>query len=343
MPRSKSDEDLFQNSTMTFGEHLEELRVCLWRALIGLMIGFAVGLFVSPQVVDGIQKPLRKALEKHYKDQSVAWVEAHKKELDDLAYPEDFIERVEEEGLFPETVFVSPRELKSQLNLDLPSKEAAEDDEEDLVELILWREIAKDKRVRTSSLSAPEPFMIFVKGGLLVGVLLSSPWIFWQIWTFVAAGLYKNEKRYVHLFMPISFLLFAGGASLAFFFVFGPVLKFLFTFNEWLNIDPDVRISEWTGFVMMLPLGFGIAFQLPLVMLFMERIGIFSVKAYLSKWRIAILVIFVIAMFLTPADPTSMLLMAVPLTVLYFFGILLCKYMPKGRSPFDEPEDESDD
>ncbi len=125
--------------------------------------------------------------------------------------------------------------------------------------------------------------------------------------------------------------------------MFGPVLKFLFTFNEWLGIDPDMRISEWTGFVLMLPLGFGIAFQLPLVMLFMERIGIFSVEAYLTKWRIAILVIFVIAMFLTPADPQSMLLMALPLTVLYFFGILLCHYLPRGRNPFDGPEDESDD
>ena len=62
----------------------------------------------------------------------------------------------------------------------------------------------------------------------------------------------------------------------------------------------------------------------------------FDVKTYLEKWRIAILVIFVVAMVLTPADPYSMLLMAVPLTILYFGGILLCKYLPKGRSPFDE-------
>jgi sec-independent protein translocase protein TatC len=343
MPRFKSDEDLFRDSTMTFGEHLEELRVCLWRALIGLMLGFLLGLFVSPQVVDGIQTPLRKALQEHYHDQSVAWVEAHKQELHDLGYPEHFIDRVDKEGLLPETVFISPHELRSRLSLNLADEPAMEEDRGDLAELILWKEIAKDKRVRTSALNAHEPFMIFVKGGMLVGAILSSPWIFWQIWTFVAAGLYKNEKRYVHLFMPISFFLFASGVILAFFFVFGPVLKFLFTFNDWLHIDPDVRISEWTGFVLMLPLGFGISFQLPLVMLFMERIGLFSVEAYLTKWRIAILVIFVISMFLTPADPQSMLLMAIPLTVLYFLGILFCKHLPKARSPFDEPDDESQD
>ena len=103
-----------------------------------------------------------------------------------------------------------------------------------------------------------------------------------------------------------------------------------------MGIGQDVRINEWLGFVLLLPLGFGISFQLPLVMLFLERIGIFDVAAYLSRWRIAILVIFVLAMFLTPADPTSMVLMAFPLTVLYFLGILLCRYMPRSHSPFDE-------
>ena len=88
--------------------------------------------------------------------------------------------------------------------------------------------------------------------------------------------------------------------------------------------------------VVIVPLGFGISVQLPLVRLFLERIGIFDVQAYLSKWRIAILVIFVLAMFLTPADPTSMILMAAPLTVLYFLGVLLCKCMPRRSSPFEE-------
>jgi sec-independent protein translocase protein TatC len=84
------------------------------------------------------------------------------------------------------------------------------------------------------------------------------------------------------------------------------------------------------GIVLYLPLGFGISFQLPLVMLFVERIGLVTVKTYLSSWRVAILAIFVMAMILTPSpDPVSMLLMAGPLTALYFGGILLCQFMPK--------------
>ncbi|MCA9206398.1 MAG: twin-arginine translocase subunit TatC, partial [Planctomycetales bacterium] len=158
-------------------------------------------------------------------------------------------------------------------------------------------------------------------------------------WLFVAAGLYPHEKQYVYIYLPFSLILFLAGAATAFFFVFEPVLDFLFGFNRLMNIDPDPRISEWISFVLILPLGFGISFQLPLVMLFLNRIGIFSLQAYTEKWRIAILAIFVIAMFLTPADPISMLLMAVPLTFLYFLGIGLCIWMPKGRNPFAEAYD----
>ena len=136
--------------------------------------------------------------------------------------------------------------------------------------------------------------------------------------------------------MPISIALFFGGASLAFVFVFDPVLDFLFTFNKGMNADFDPRIGEWLSFVLILPLGFGISFQLPLVMLFLNRIGVATLDFYIQQWRIAILIICVISMVLTPADPVSMMLMAAPLCLLYLLGIVMCKYMPSGRSPFEE-------
>jgi sec-independent protein translocase protein TatC len=201
-----------------------------------------------------------------------------------------------------------------------------------VIELNTWKKI----QVRVIALNAQEVFMIWMKAALVVGAVIASPYVFWQIWMFVAAGLYPHEKNYVYLYLPISFGLFVAGAALAFFFVFEPVLNFLFTFNRAMEIDPDPRIGEWLGFVLFLPLGFGVSFQLPLVMLFLNRIGIVPLKMYIEKWRIAILIIFVVSMVLTPADPISMLLMAVPLTFLYFGGVLMCKYMPRSRNPFDE-------
>jgi sec-independent protein translocase protein TatC len=143
----------------------------------------------------------------------------------------------------------------------------------------------------------------------------------------------------VRIFLPFSIGLFLAGAALAFFVVFRFVLDFLLKFYDWLGIAPEARISDWLTFVLVLPLGFGVSFQLPLVMLFLERIGIFTVKTYLSNWRISVLVIFFIAMILTPSDPYSMLLMAVPLVALFFFGIMLCKWMPRRTTPFGEAID----
>jgi len=185
--------------------------------------------------------------------------------------------------------------------------------------------------LRVVGLSVQEGFMVYVKASLVAGVLITSPFIFYFIWDFVAAGLYRHEKKHVYIYLPLSLGLFLAGAALAFFVVFDYVLNFLFWFYTKMGIDPDPRISEWISFVLMLPLGFGISFQLPLVMLFLERVGVFTVEAYLQKWRVAVLVISVLSMFLTPADPGSMLLMGIPLIVLYFGGIALCHYMPQNK------------
>ncbi len=202
----------------------------------------------------------------------------------------------------------------------------------DMVPIQMWSRID----VQPQSLTAIEPFLIWMKAGLILGLILSSPWVFYQLWSFVAAGLYPHEQKYIYIFLPISMILFFSGVSLAFFFVFEPVLTFLFSFNAQMGISPQPRITEWLNFVLIMPVGFGIAFQLPLVMLFLNRIGIFEVEAYLSKWRVAILVIFVVAMLLTPADPISMILLAVPLTGLYFLGVGLCRWLPRKENPFEE-------
>ncbi len=205
-----------------------------------------------------------------------------------------------------------------------------------LVRLFLWHRSADDTRLQSKGLSVFEGFAVYVKASLLVGVLLACPWIFYQIWQFVAAGLYPHERRYVHLYLPFSIALFLFGAALAFFVVFGPVLEFLLGFNRRMDIGLEPRINEWLSFVWILPVGFGVGFQLPLVMLFLERIGVCTVKHYLSQWRVAVLVIVVIAGVLMPPDPYSMLLNAGSLMVLYFGGILLCKLMPRRASPFGE-------
>jgi sec-independent protein translocase protein TatC len=339
------NEDLFESTKMTFGEHLEELRTCLVKSLIGLAVGFLLALLFANWLVQEIQSPLSRALENYYFEKSrgellaeypgvstelIDFMQRQNLVYEEVVWELDELARLERLGREDQEMKAVAKDgpLMVVGNLGAPTSR--------LVKTRIWKPL-EDAKV--TSLSAHEPFMIWVKAALMLGAVIASPWIFWQIWSFVAAGLYPHEKSYVNVFLPISLSLFLAGAALAFFFVFDPVLDFLFSFNKWMNIDPDPRISEWMSFVLMLPLGFGISFQLPLVMLLLERIGIMSVASYLDKWRISILVIFVLSMLLTPADPISMLLMAIPLTLLYFGGIAMCKWMPRRRSPYGEGYD----
>ena len=130
------------------------------------------------------------------------------------------------------------------------------------------------KRPSLSTFNAQEGFMGYVMVSMVTAFVLASPWIFYQIWSFIAAGLYPHEKRYVNVFLPISIGLFLVGCVLCQFFVIPKALAALLWFNEWLQLEPDFRWNEWLSFAIFMPVVFGLAFQTPLVMLFMERIGI---------------------------------------------------------------------
>lgn len=349
------EDDLFRESTMTFGQHLEELRKCLFKAIGGLLVGFLIGLLIGGHVVKFIQLPLSNALTAYYQQDSEDHINAELAKLKEAGQVSPWTTEqvkgfVEKGNLLADEYYVDPAQMLEELksvypkqfaNLDLPPIKPAEDDAEGaggrpkgLVRLFLWHESKDDPRLQTKALATTEPFSIYIKASLLVGVLLASPWIFYQIWHFVAAGLYPHERQYVQRYLPFSLGLFLMGAALAFFVVFEPVLKFLLSFNKSQGIVPELRINEWLGFVLILPVGFGIGFQLPLVMLFLERIGVFTIQSYLKQWRIAVLVIFVLAAIVTPPDPTSMLLLAGALTFLYFGGVLLCKLLPRKPKPF---------
>jgi sec-independent protein translocase protein TatC len=324
------NEDLFEDTKMTFGEHLEELRKCLWRAIVGLAIGMGIGLYFADNIVRFIQTPLTAALTEYYNKRSTTKLEERYGGASDI--PTHLHSRLKSGQVIFEELMWDKGEVARSLGIDGPARATDEaiaaDPLAGLEPLYVWRKVTEDPRISLKSLSAQETFMIWLKAGFVFGAIVSAPWVFYQIWSFVAAGLYPHEKRFAYIFLPFSVGLFLAGAALAFFAVFQFVLEFLFKFNASMGIDPDPRISEWLSFVILMPLMFGISFQLPLVMLFLERIGVFTVDSYLSKWRIAVLVIAVLSMILSPGgDPMSMMFMFVPLVGLFFLGIWLCRYM----------------
>ncbi|MGD0518498.1 MAG: twin-arginine translocase subunit TatC, partial [Thermoguttaceae bacterium] len=338
MKPKQNDEDLFADSTMTFGEHLEELRACLWKAILGLVAGIIIGFIFGGSVVNLIQRPLTNALSKYYqKDTETKIASLGGQSGDKTKNDKKILETVRSHGMIADEVYVDPAELLDPLikkypqqfkNVQLP-EQSSPGNEDGLIRIFLLHKSADDPRVHLKVFSVWESFGIYVKAAFLVGLVLASPWIFYQIWNFVAAGLYPHEKKYVHFYLPISIVLFFFGACVAFSFVFEPVLNFLFGVNKWLGVDLDPRISEWIGFALILPVGFGIGFQLPLVMYFLEHVGIVSAGMFAKHWKIAVLLIWVLATLLTPPDPFSQFFLGIPLTFLYFGGILLCKYLPR--------------
>lgn len=347
----KPVKDLFDDSTMTFGEHLEVLRVHLIKAIVGLVLATCVTLLFGENLIRIINRPITAALhEQGLKGAAIddvtgfdfyewAQIKLGLIEAPPAPLPEPELRRDEV------TVRVLPSQLVAALNAadaeTYPSLEPPEKEEPIALRLqsplfAEWREAA-ERTLRPVTLNVQEGFMTYLKVSLVAGFVLASPWIFYQLWLFIAAGLYPQERKYVHLYLPLALGLFLGGAVFCFYAVLPFVLDFLLGFNTKLGIVPQIRLSEWITFAMMLPVMFGLSFELPVVMLLLERIQIFDVATYREKRRMAILVIAILSMFLTPAEPISMMAMMIPLVILYELGIWLCTIRPANTSPFGEP------
>lgn len=162
--------------------------------------------------------------------------------------------------------------------------------------------------------------------GFYAGLIASSPWVFWQLWLFVSAGLMPREKRYVLLAVPASVVLFIGGAAFFFFVVSGPMLGFLVMFNNYLGLTMYLTLDHYISFISGMMLTFGVAFQLPLVVMLLARMGIVSIAMLTKYRRHVILGIVIVAAVVTPTpSPVDQLVLAVPLWALYELGVLLAK------------------
>jgi sec-independent protein translocase protein TatC len=341
--RRPTENDLFAEEqrmpAMSFGDHIEELRLRLVLAIVGLVVGVLItfipiptpwGTYTAGQwVLDRMQAPAQAALDEFYNTQTDRReAEARKLELKtepfdvevDLARLAEAIKKVS-----PDAKVLPESELAGKIvALPMAYKKA------DWIEAV--GKYAEKKRA-IISLAPLETFMVYFMVCMVSGLVIASPWVFYQIWVFIAAGLYRHERYYVMKFLPFSLGLFLGGVFLCFFLVLPFTLKFLLDFNAWLNIEPSLRINEWMSFATILPLIFGICFQTPLVMLLIERLGIVTIDDFKKKRQIALFVIVVAAAVITPTgDPMTMMLLAVPMYGLYELGIRLIPQRHNGAA-----------
>jgi Tat protein translocase TatC len=439
---SSQSEDLFAETRMTFGEHIEDLRRHLIRAIAGFLVALVFSFYPGYYVLEFIKAPVRRQLEAfyanrakealQYRDTNEKLKEVNRPQFVKLSFlPQEF--KAAQDGrpasnVAPELPApgqeVSYQELLERAQLQAVAavnglnlakwdvvKEAAarlqqtaarldqavkvpadqQDGLKDFADRLAQEaSLLRDKADRAdadraaltlqrlqdllgekglvqlwvrlddpvrffalfqgalmqvyrrpdlSALSVQEAFMAYFKVCLLCGVVIGSPWIFLQVWSFIAVGLYPREKRLVNIYLPISLGLFFVGVLMCQFVVIPKAIEALLWFNEWLRLEPELRFNEWLSFAILMPLVFGLSFQLPLIMMFLERVGIFTAESYFKRWRIACFLIHVFAAIITPVDFLSMECLAITMFGLYGLGIVLCKLNPHAKEPeSDVPE-----
>lgn len=184
---------------------------------------------------------------------------------------------------------------------------------------------------RLSGFGPAEPFIVRLKVTAMVGVVCSSPVWLYQIWAFVTPGLTPQEKKYALPFIASSIVLFAVGVVFAY-LTLTPGLRFLIGLGEGL-ITPFFRADTYLNFVGLMFIGFGVAFELPLLLFFLGLAGVVTVDQLRKQRRAAFVAITAIAAVVTPSqDPYTMMIMALPLYLLYELTILLLKMVTKRRA-----------
>ena len=187
-------------------------------------------------------------------------------------------------------------------------------------------------------LSPTEPIFTAIKVSFFAAILISLPIIFWQLWLFVAPGLYENEKMLILPFVLFATVMFLMGTAFCYYVVIPLGLQFIVNFGGQL-FTAMISIGMYVSFFTKIHFGFGLAFELPVITYFLAKIGMVTDKSLKDFFRYAIIIIFILAALLTPPDVITQFLMAMPLIILYGVSILIAKAV----NPYEEPEEADDD
>jgi sec-independent protein translocase protein TatC len=348
-------DDLFADTRMTFGEHIEDLRTHLLRAIYGFVGGMVLAFFFAKPILGFIIEPVNQELRYFFRTQNLNRAEEFKRRQQELGHVPQIVVKVKMKRGNP-----ARRKADVLPNLTLDLLRWLDDldigflvdrgklnlgDWGEEVEMLFPDPVAFLEEMQRlqlemnppqlTVLSVQEPVVVFLKVAIMAGFVVSSPIVFWQVWSFIAAGLYPHEKRLVHVYLPFSILLFVVGVLVCQFIVIPKTVAALLWFNKWLNLQPDLRLNEWLGFAIFMPVVFGLSFQTPLVMLFTFMIGLFDIQTFKDKRKIAIVSMAVFCALVTPdTTAVSMLFMLVPMVLLYELGIWICIW--KGREERDD-------
>jgi sec-independent protein translocase protein TatC len=184
-----------------------------------------------------------------------------------------------------------------------------------------WSAAGLGERAELQALQIQDPLMVDVRVSLMASVFICTPWLFYQLWMFIAPGLYAKEKRFVIPFVLISVIMFMVGAAFAFTIVLPFIYHYMIDYSAGRGEVIQLELGNYFQGTTRVLLAFGAVFEFPLLVAFLAKAGVVTEKTLMRFWKIAVLVIFIVAGLLTPPEPISQLMMAIPMTVLYFVSI----------------------
>jgi sec-independent protein translocase protein TatC len=178
-----------------------------------------------------------------------------------------------------------------------------------------------DPNLKLTYLGLSDPFILYFKMAALAAVFLASPFLLYQIWAFVAPGLYSREKRLAFPFVLATTLFFLAGGAFGYYFAFPAAAKFFLGIGQ--DLQPLITAEKYFGFLMTVILGLGLMFELPVFVLLLSLIGVVTPRFLVKYFRHAVVVIFIVAAIITPTpDVVNLCIFAVPAIGLYVLGIL---------------------
>ena len=194
---------------------------------------------------------------------------------------------------------------------------------EPLIRYLQFTEEAKNLTLNAFKIT--DPIKIFMQVMTIIAVIIISPVIMYQFWAFVSPGLHDKERKATLSYIPFSVLLFLSGIAFSYFVLFPYVIGFMLNISDNLDIQETIGINEYFQFLFQITLPFGIIFQLPVLMLFLTRLGIITPMLMTKYRKYAYFVLVVVAAFITPPDIISHMMVTGPLLLLYEFSIIIAK------------------
>ncbi len=315
--------------------HLVELRKRIIISILALIAGFVISFIFYKPILDWVTAPLDRALiaaqkvvqknneakwKVYSKKQNITQIEKNVSNLKTLFLRTKAIEQdsnaTKNEKILAKEVSALAKKLEA---IEQKSKEKAK-------ESVFWGSVT------THQLGGV--FLVALKVSMYAALFIALPIILWQAWLFVAPGLYENEKRMALPFLIGVTVMFILGVLFAYYVVAPFGFQFLITFGAFLY-TPLINIEDYIGFFGKILFGFGIAFELPMVVYFLALVGLVTDKTLKDYFKYAIVIIFIIAAILTPPDVITQILMATPLILLYGVSIIIAKIV----NPYKEDED----